>query len=294
VGMGWLVTLVVATALGLGGGAHDAPVALRTSTPRAHHVVFGTEASNKALAETQAERELDSVAVPPAARPVDEAPAPRLAEALGTRGEPNLVQRWKYFVASGTVAGTLAWFRAHPPAHSYLEMNSGGNAIESLWFSVAEHSRRVYGPNVIPIVGRLAAHRVGIRLEVQQVWKTPHPAAAKVPAAARLLQVSRWSAGERQRWQTIRLPRRVRHLAHVINQLPAAQPQILYGCLEYPEVKRVEVRMLFRARKGGPVLAEAAEHMPPEMCESMSLKVAGDPRTFALEGGPEVIDSLRR
>jgi hypothetical protein len=34
--------------------------------------------------------------------------------------------------------------------------------------------------------------------------------------------------------------------------------------------------------------------MPPERCEAMQLKVAGDPRSFGLEDGPKVIEPLRR
>lgn len=74
-----------------------------------------------------------------------EGPAPALDEAQATRGEPNLIQRWKWFVAPGPAEGV---------------------------FKTPEQSRRVYGPTVTPIVAPLADDRVGIRLEVHQVWKT--------------------------------------------------------------------------------------------------------------------------
>jgi hypothetical protein len=90
------------------GGAHGAA--------SARPIVFGTEASNKHLAEVQAERELHSVSVPPGARRVTDSPAPILDEALGTRGEPNLVQRSEWLLAPGTVRGVDRWFRAHAPA----------------------------------------------------------------------------------------------------------------------------------------------------------------------------------
>jgi hypothetical protein len=286
--MGLLGTVVVTAALALGGGAHARP---------AHPIVFGTEASNKRFAEVQAEQELSSVRVPPSARPVAEAPAPVLEEALGIRGEPNLVQRWRWLVAPGTVSGALAWFKAHPPAGARVGATTyrGSGGIESassIWFEIVVHSRRVEGPSVIPIVAPLGGHKVGIRLEVQQVWKTPHPAAAKVPAAAHFLVVSRRIGGGKPKWQLVRSAPRVRRIAHVIDQLPAPQPQILYGCGAGSTVRRVAVRLLFRAHKGGPVLAEASQRMPPEFCESMLFTVRGDSRTFGLDGGGRVLALL--
>src|ERR1700761_5525032 len=88
------------------GGAHAAS---------ARPIVFGTEASNMRLAEVQAERELRSIKLPPGARRVTDSPAPILDEALGTRGEPNLIQRSEWLVAPGSVRGTVRWFRAHAP-----------------------------------------------------------------------------------------------------------------------------------------------------------------------------------
>jgi hypothetical protein len=293
--MGIVGALVVAIGLAFGGGAPTAaaPTPAATTTG-SHPIVFGTEASNKRLAEVQAERELDSLRVPPGASPVAAAPAPVLEGPQEVSGEPNMVQRWKWFVASGTIRGTLGWFRAHPPAHSYLESHGSGGGVGSLGFEVSEHSRRVYGSRVIPIVARLPEGRVGIRLEVQQVWETPHPAAAKVPAAARVLYVSRRVGDEARSWQTIRSVRRVHQVARVIDRLPADQPQVLY-CPEVPRGEtRVMVRMLFKAREGGPVLAEASESIPPYICESMTLKVAGESRTFGLEEGERAIALLRR
>jgi hypothetical protein len=295
--MGIVGALAAAIALALGAGPATAPVSTPAATARpAHPVVFGTEASNKRLAEVQAQRELDSVRVPPWVRPVAKAPASVLQEPQGLRGEPNLVQRWKWFVAPGTVSGTLRWFLRHPPhgSHTYDSLESPREAVESIWFEIDEHSRRVYGPSVIPIVARLFQGRVGIRLEVQQIWLTPHPAAAKVPAAVRFLYVSRRVGGEAPRWQLIRSVRRVRQVARVIDRLPADQPQVLY-CPEVPRGEtRVMVRMLFKAREGEPVLAEASESIPPYICESMTLKVAGESRTFGLEEGERAIALLHR
>jgi hypothetical protein len=273
-------------ALAVGGG-HGAA--------SARPIVFGTEASNKHLAEVQAERELRSVKLPPGARRAFDSPAPILDEALGTRGEPNLVQRSEWLVAPGSIRGTVRWFRAHAPADSYLEQRGDLGSSEelgrSLWFDVSERSRRVYGPSVIAAITRVPGGMVGIRLEVQQVWITPHPAAAKVPSAARVLYVSRASGGGKPRWQVIRAPRRVRMIAHVIDQLPAAQPQVLY-CPEDFGGHHVEVTMRFKAREGGPVLAEASQRVPLGCGESMSLTVRGDSRTFGLYG-ERAIELLR-
>jgi hypothetical protein len=279
--MGLAGVVAVAATLALGAGAHP--------------VVFGTEASNKRLAEREATAELRSLGVPPGARRVGQAPARYLEEPMGTSGDPNEIDRWKWLMAPGTVKETFRWFRAHPPANSHVELEGrGSHEMRSIWFAVREHSRRVGGPSVIETAARLPGHKVGILIEVRQDWKTPHPAAAKVPAAARIIDVSRTIAG-RTRWQEIREPGRVRRIAHVIDQLPAAQPEINYGCGVVPStVTHTKVRIRFKARKGGPVLAEAAQRVPLGACESMRFTVAGDPHTFEFDGGTRAIELLRR
>jgi hypothetical protein len=286
--MGILAALTVTAAIALG------------ATPP-HHVVFGTEESNRQLAEAQAEHSLEAAPIPPGAESARESPAPVLAEAQATRGEPNLVQRWKWLIVPGTVEGVIGWFQAHPPRGAREGATFRGNSgSESVWFEIAEHSRRVQGPTVIPLVAPLPDHRVGIRLEAQQVWKTPHPAAAKVPAAANFLAVSRRVDGGKAKWQMIRASRGVRRIAHVIDQLPAHQPQVVYGCGGIPDIpgaagpKQVDVRMLFRAREGGLLLAEAQDHVPGGFCNPVTLKVPGDPRTFQLEAGQGLLALLRR
>jgi hypothetical protein len=282
-----LAGLMATVALAVGGGH---------ATASARPIVFGTEASNKHLAEVQAERELRSVKLPPGARRVSDSPAPILDEAWGTRGEPNLIQRSEWLVAPGTVRGVDRWFRAHAPADSYLEQRGDLGSSEepgrSLWFDVSERSRRVYGPSVNPAITQVSGNMVGIRLEVQQVWKTPHPAAAKVPAAARVLYVSRASGGGKPRWQVIRAPRRVRMIARVIDQLPAAQPQVIYCPEDFGA--HVWVTMKFKAREGAPVLAEASQEVPEVCGLSMSLTVRGDSRTFGLDYGERAIELLHR
>jgi hypothetical protein len=285
--MGLAMTLAAA-ALALGGVAHARP----------HPVVFGTAASNQRLAEKQATRELRSVPVPPGARRVTEAPSPALEEPLGTSGDPNEVDRWKWFVAPGTVTRALAWFEAHPPrrAHIGATYNSRGSAgaASSILFEVAEHSRRVSGPGVFVSVAKISGGRIGILVEVRQDWKTPHPAAAKVPAEARIIDVSR-ETGRGTRWQEIRKPSRVRRISHVIDQLPLSQPEINYGCGLPPSTgNHIRVRILFKARRGGPVLAEATQRVPLAACESMMFTVRGDPHTYAFDEGTRAIELLRR
>jgi hypothetical protein len=285
--MGLNLAGVLAAVVLVAGGGHPA-----TS---ARPIVFGTEASNKHLAEVQAERELRSVMVPAGAHRVESSPVPVLDEAVETSGEPNLVQRWEWLVASGTVRETARWFRTHAPADSYLERHGGlGSPKESgsfLGFETSGRSRRVYAPSVIVAITGLSDGRVAIRLEVQQVWKTPHPAAAKVSGAARILYVARSSGGGKPRQQVIRAPRRVRRVARAINQLPAVQPQVVY-CPEYSYEHPVEVTMRFKAREGGPVLAEATQRVPLGCGESMGLTVRGDSRTFGLDFGERAIDLL--
>ena len=91
----------------------------------------------------------------------------------------------------------------------------------------------------------------------------------------------------------IRSPRRVRRVARIIDQLPAVHPQVVY-CPEYPYEHPVVVTMKFKAREGGPVLAEASQKMPPGCGVSMELTVRGDRRTFGLDFGERAIELLHR
>ncbi len=52
--------------------------------------------------------------------------------------------------------------------------------------------------------------------------------------------------------------------------------------------------MRFKAREGGPVLAEASQRVPLGCGESMGLTVRGDSRTFGLDYGERAIELLRR
>jgi hypothetical protein len=92
----------------------------------------------------------------------------------------------------------------------------------------------------------------------------------------------------------IRSVRHVHQVARMIDRLAADQPQVIY-CPEEPRgEKRVAVRMLFKAREGGPLLAEASDSMPLWACGSMTLKVAGESRPFGLEDGERTIALLHR
>jgi hypothetical protein len=116
---------------------------------------------------------------------------------------------------------------------------------------------------VIPGVTELSRNRVGIRLEVQQAWKTPHPADASVPSSARFLEVSRRIGRRHPTFQLVRAAGGVRRIADAINALPAVQPEETYWrpCEnDLPRVRgehqprSLEVRMKFRVHKAGPLL----------------------------------------
>lgn len=78
----------------------------------------------------------------------------------------------------------------------------------------------------------------------------------------------------------------------MIDRLPAAQPQFI-SCPEERGEGSPGVTMRFKAREGGPVLAEASQHVPLGCGESMGLTVRGDSRTFGLDFGERAIELLR-
>jgi hypothetical protein len=291
--MGTFAALATVAALALGGGSH---------APAARPVEFGTEASNKALAEKQASEELRSLPVPPRTQRVEGPPTFVLVEPLGVSGDPREIDRRKWLVAPTSETEVFRWFVAHPPPESHVELESSGKrGLRTIWFVVPVHSVRVGGLSVIESVARLPRHKVGIQIEIRQDWKLPHPTAAKVPAAARFLEVSRRIGRGRPTFQLIRSPRRVRRIAHAIDTLPANQPVETYfnpceglGVPGERRPRRVEVRMKFRAHKAGPLLAEATMSMPERWCEPFSLRLPGAGPGSLFEAGGRVVEMLRR
>jgi hypothetical protein len=220
----------------------------------------------KQLAERDVAERLAAAPLPPGAHRVTHLP-----RALGLNGPgeepatPNLVDRGSQFVTSMGAAQALAWFETHPTAHSKQSGTgtsaSGGKVVSRevtfAWAELPTVRERALLVTVAARPGGGAAFRIDARA----VWIAPHPAAAKVPATARLLELEYTHGGEPPRSATVAGPAR------------AAQPGTV-NCPGIPANSPV-LTLTFRASHGGPALAEARQQLPPGCGHPMVLTVEG-------------------
>ncbi len=268
-------------------------------SPTAFGAGEGAAGSGRQAAAGDAEARLASLDLPPGTESVSAKPPGADPELNGPPLEPatpNLVDRGAWWVVPGVPAEVLAWFRAHPPAGAALNGGgSGANArtgtefqyLQIAWPPLPNVDQRL----VLVSVTSLADANTALRVDSQAVWVIPHPASERIPAAARLLEVE-WQ-GPRGHVLIRRTsnPRFIRSLVALLDSLPVVQPGVVYACPAMP-ANPPTVTLRFRARRGGPLLAEATQALPPGICSGMSLRIAGRPQPV-LEGAGAVIRRLR-
>lgn len=244
------------------------------------------------------EARLEGIALPPGAIPVSERPDGVTAELNGPPLEPaspNLVDRGRWWVLSGTAAEVLAWFRANPPSGATQRLSGGGGGQGRGEFSFIGYE----WPATLALSWRTAlvaaATRpeggTALRIDTQAIWVEPHPASEKIPAAARVLEVEWDRPNGHDSTAGTTNSRFIRSVAAELDELPIVQPGLIH-CPFIP-VDPPTVTLRFRARHGGPLLAKAEQPLPPGGCTDMSVTIRGE-REPALEKAGPVIARLRK
>jgi hypothetical protein len=249
------------------------------------------EATPKQLAERDVARRLAAAALPPGARRVDQLPKSLHLNGPGEEpATPNLVDRGAEYVTSMGAAPALAWVKAHPPTGAKQSLTSSlGSKGKALVHEVGFESGELPSVRERVLLVAVAARPGGgaaIRVDSQAVWVTRHPAAAKVPAGARLLDLEYAHRGEHKRTATVSDPGEVAAFAALIDGAEAAQPGE-HGCPEIP-ANSPRLTLTFRASRDGPALAEARQELPPGCGHPLKLTVEGN-ETPALEGSAPLV-----
>jgi hypothetical protein len=236
------------------------------------------DATPKQLAERDVARRLADAPLPPGAGRVTSLPRSLHLDGPGQKpATPNLAERGTEYVTSMDASQALAWFKAHPPARA---KESGTSTLGSKGKVLREEVSFRWGE--LPAVRERAllvavAARPGggtaVRIDAQAVWVTPHPAAAKVPAAAKLLELEYVHQGEEPRTATAGDASEVTAYAHLIDGAEAAQPGE-GGCPGLSSSPPVLI-LRFKANRAGPALAEARQELWPGCGHPLALTVEG-------------------
>jgi hypothetical protein len=214
-------------------------------------------------------RRLREAPRPPGSRPFAGTPKDReLRGAPFDPATPNLVDRGAVFTSPLDLDAAYAWFKAHPPTNTRPSLFSGGSengrvtsrVVGFDWGEIPMVRERELYVTVVP-----RPHGSAFRIDAQSTWVSPHPEAAKVPAAARLLELEYTHHGKPRLSTTITEAAAVARFARLIDGAEASQPGE-YSCPEEAIRYRGHLSFVFRARRGGPALAEVHQEIPPGAC----------------------------
>jgi hypothetical protein len=255
-------------------------------------------ATPKQLAERDVAQRLADAPLPPGARRVEGLPKSLDLDGPGQEpATPNLVDRGAEYVGPLSAAKALAWFEAHPPAGS--GRSGGGSTGEAGKGTVVREVEdswpdrpAVRERKLLVAVAARPGGGSAFRLDAQAVWVTPHPTAAKVPAAARLLELEYAHHGEPPREATVTKAAEVAAFAHLIDAAEASQP----GTVSCPMIPAdaPKLTLTFRAGRGGPALAAARQDLPGGCGQPLTLTVEGGKPSNLRASEPLVRRSLNR
>ncbi len=197
------------------------------------------------------------------------------AFSVGSFGMVDDVSWWQ---APGQPEPLLGWEIAHIPAQFQLEGPNGGNpgdpnsaGYNTYWLPPVT-GVLVFRDMVVEAVVS-GSGQTAIRVDAQVTWQPPHPAAERVPSAARVVTIAEVSPGKKG---SARLPAPVTRTSRaLVNRLAAAVdglallPPGKYAC---PPPTGNAITLTFRAQPGGPVLAVANSGRG---CDSVTFSIDG-------------------
>jgi hypothetical protein len=208
-----------------------------------------------------------------------------------TPGAPDLVDKPTWWLIPGTPQAVAEYEHAHLPPQFTLGI-TGPDSITGLAGVAAVTSfelpamRGVINARELLLTMVPAADGgTDVRVDAFVAWQPPHPAAEKVPAAARVVTVTLEPGGNDKTTPpgpvTITDPAKVRRLASEVDGLELDAS----GVLTCPFDDGRGIQLTFRARVGGPVLATA--FADGGGCGDVSFKI-GSSWQPSLAGGEEL------
>lgn len=245
---------------------------------------------NLAAAREDARRLLEALPVPPGSTPSDKAPPGTPPILLRSPGRilPTVAHAWGWWTVPGEPAAAIDWMLANPPA-GVVGLGSGAAVVfgseervksgEFTWPEIPNvlTRRRLYAAAVPGPAGTSI-----LRADALVTWFLPRPPEEQIPDSVRVLEV----ADEHIPTKTMRLvisrTQTVRRIAALIDDLPASAAERT-ACLR--NRPNHFLRLTFRARPSGPVLAEANQTLPAlGDCQPLGLRIGGKPQMPLGEG----------
>lgn len=240
--------------------------------------------ANLAAAREDARLLLGALPVPPGATPSVKAPPgtpPILLRGPG-RVLPTTKHSWSWWTVPGEPQAAIEWMLAHPPA-GVVGMGSG----EAVAFESGEQAKTA--EFTWPEVPGVLTHRVLyaaavpgppgssiLRADALVIWFLPRPPEEQIPDSVRVLEVADEHIPTKTTRLLISLPRTVSRIASLIDGLPASAAGKV-KCLD--NRPNHYLRLTFRARPDGPVLAEASQTLPAlGDCQPLILRIDGKPQ----------------
>jgi hypothetical protein len=273
------MTATVATKTGAG----------KTASPSASPSSSAAGGGAREQAEAAANALLAEFVPPPGARRLTG--PPNLPDGLEQHPQSvmvsnSMVDESAFWEAPGDPQGLLSWEQARLTGKRFTlgDADFGPPSWDREFDLPA--TRVLTNRNLIVEVVGAGDGQTAIRLDADVAWQPSRPKGDVVPAAARVVTISALTAGDPQVKRspapvTITDPATTRRLAALIDSLPVSP--LNNEVVSCPGAAG-GVRLEFRARVGGPVLAMA---MTDQSCGMVDLTVTGQ-RQIGLQNDPSV------
>jgi hypothetical protein len=216
---------------------------------------------------------LNAFAVPPGARRLPHAPD-ALKAPITTVVSTALVDDVSFWRAPGQPQAVLAWEQAHLPRRFTPGDEDFGPPSWDRTFSLSLLPGVLTARDLVVEVTAAGTGQTAIRVDAQVSWQPPRPASELVPSVTRVVTISQLpSLGRNARRPpapvTITDVAVVRRLAALVDNLPLSTIGPGASC---PASLGGGIRLMFRARAGGPPLAVA---QGPAACGTVQFSAEG-------------------
>ncbi len=258
-----LLAFAALTAVGIAGGAQPcgASAGGHSATESLPNAVASTgtpapaDAASRARADAVAaiaEKLLDEVQVPPGSTPMSAPSSGPLRGPFTWPGSDNLIDVSRLWKASGSMESVLAYLQAHAPSGSRLTGggSGGSDATASLQYTGLAPGPLDQGAELLITAAPDPAGGVGVRADVQDIWRPVRTSAETVPISVTGATIVR----ETDQTKTLNLPAATaQHIATLLNALPTEA-----GFVSHGPGPSVTISLTF-ATNGGPLVFTAEE-----------------------------------
>jgi hypothetical protein len=258
----------------------------------------GTAASNRARADIDVRGLLVLERLPAGA--VRLAAAPAAASAIDndkpSPATPDLVDAHSWWRVPGAPTAVLAAVKAHPPAGARFNGSGGGSTLEGhqtirtsvIMFAFPARAGVLDARALIVKTVALGAGETVVRVDAEDVWEIPRAASERIPAGVHEVDVTREVPGKPPTLSvSVTDAAKVAAIVKLVDGLPIVQPEAIACPMILADAPTVS--LTFRARPGGPVLAQASRLASPDLaaatpCNPVDFTIGGAKQPPLLAG----------